>query len=159
MRFSTIVAFAAGVAVAVPAPEQIILNPQKDISHPAARVSKDHESVSKAPPAVVYAIRNLEDGSVTGWKCRENALHGDELRCTKERLAAKSYREFIVEHYKPILLCLLLWGVFFFMVEVMIKIEAKALAHDIQMARLEENSMYDDYEMQSEGVVLFHYED
>ncbi|OAA43348.1 hypothetical protein BBO_04491 [Beauveria brongniartii RCEF 3172] len=159
MRFSTIVAFAAGVAVAVPAPEQIILNPQNDTSRPAARVSKDHESVNKAPPAVVYATRNLEDGSVTGWKCRENALHGDELRCTKERLATKSYRELIIEHYKPILSCLLLWGIFCFMVEVMIKIEAKALAHDIEMAQLEEGLMYDDYEMQSEEVVLFQYED
>ncbi|KAK8149762.1 hypothetical protein G3M48_005680 [Beauveria asiatica] len=159
MRLSTIVAFAAGVAVAVPAPEQIILNPQNDTSRQAAHVSKDHESFSKAPPTVVYGIRNLEDGSVTGWKCRENALHGDELRCTKESLATKSYREFVIDHYKPILSCLLLWGIFFFIVEMTIKIEAKALAHDIEMARLEENMMYDNYEMQSEEAVLFQYED
>ncbi|KAM3534638.1 hypothetical protein MY4038_002050 [Beauveria bassiana] len=159
MRFSTIVAFAAGIAVAVPAPEQITLNPQNDISRPAARVSEDYESVSKAPPAVVYAIRNPEDESVTGWKCRENAPHGDELRCTKEKLATQSYREFFLEHYKPILSCILLWGIFFFMFEMIIKTEAKALAHDMDMARLEEILMYDDYEMQSEEDMLFNYKD
>ncbi|KAM3557010.1 hypothetical protein MY1884_004755 [Beauveria asiatica] len=122
MRLSTIVAFAAGVAVAVPAPEQIILNPQNDTSRQAAHVSKDHESFSKAPPTVVYGIRNLEDGSVPGWKRRENAPHGDELRCTKEKPKRKHWLM-------------------------------------TEMARLEENMMYDTYEMQSEEAVLFQYED
>lgn len=121
MRFSIIVALAAGVAVAVPGPAQIILNPKNNANRSSTHVSKDHESVNKDPPAVVYAIRNPEDGSVTGWKCRESSLHGAELRCTKEELPTKSYKEFILEHYKSILVCCLLWSIFLFMVEMMIR--------------------------------------
>ncbi|KAM3503253.1 hypothetical protein MY11210_008788 [Beauveria gryllotalpidicola] len=161
MRFSTIVAFAAGVAVAVPAPEQIILNPQNDANRPATRVSKDHESVNEVPPAVVYAIRNPEDGSVTGWKCHEKPLHGDELLCTKQRLTTKSYTRVVLEQllsFKSILSFCLLWGILFVMVEIMIKFEAEALANEMELARLDEDFMYN-CEIQSKEVASIQYED